>query len=166
GAEAVHGGQVVFSKKLRHEGDFFYADTMFAGHAATAGDALLEDFAAGGQDAFDLRRVALVEEQNRMDIAVAGVKDVDDLDIVLAANFHDPAEDMRQFSARHDAVLSAIARTYAADRAECLFAAFPQLLPVLRRGRLADLACLVLTAQLDDSIALCIQAHFQTINFN
>ncbi len=59
GAQPLHGGQVVGGKQLVHEANFFYANTMFAGHAAAAGDALFKNFAAGRKHAADLCRVAL-----------------------------------------------------------------------------------------------------------
>ena len=45
-------------------------------------DALVEDLVAGRQHALHLVGVALVEQQDRVDVAVAGVEDVDDADVV------------------------------------------------------------------------------------
>src|SRR5262249_13557187 len=139
-AKALHRRQIVLGEKLRHKGDFFHANAVLARHAAAACDALLENLATGGQHPLDLRRTALIEEQNRMDIAIAGVENVDDLNIVFLANLNDSPEDVRQLRPRHDAVLRAITGAQPADRAESLFSAFPKLLPLLYRRRLPHLA--------------------------
>ena len=77
-----------FSMKL----NFLHADAVLAGHAAAASDALVENFAAGRQHAVHLLRIAFVEQQNRMDVAVAGVEHVDDPDVVLFADLGDACE--------------------------------------------------------------------------
>ena len=41
---------------------------------------------AGGQHARDLPGIALVEQQDRMDIAIAGMKHIDDADVVFRAD--------------------------------------------------------------------------------
>ena len=49
-------------------------------------DALLQDLVAGRQHALHLVGVALVEQQDRVDVAVAGVEDVGDPHVVLLAD--------------------------------------------------------------------------------
>ena len=110
--------------------------------------------------------VALVEQQNRMNVAVAGVKDVDDADVVLAADFDDLAQNVRQLRARHDAVLRAIAGAEPADRAEGLLAAFPELEPLLFIAGEANFASAAALANLDDLVALLVEAGFQAIDFD
>jgi hypothetical protein len=56
----------------------------------------VENLVAGRQHALDLIGVALVEEQDRMDVAVAGVKDVGDADAYFAADRDDPPQNVRQ----------------------------------------------------------------------
>ena len=107
---------------------------MLAGNAAAAGEALEEDFFAGREDPFYFFRVTLIEQEDRVEIAVAGVEDVDDADLVLRADFADAPEDVRQLSARNDAVLRAVAGAEAADRAEGLLAGLPKLQPLFRVG--------------------------------
>ncbi len=67
-------------------------------------------------------RVAFVEEQDRVNVAIARVEDVGDAQIVLATHFLDEAKDVRQLGARHNAVLRAITRRESADGAEGLLA--------------------------------------------
>src|SRR5262245_24664904 len=95
-AEVFHGGQVGGREHLAHEADLFHADAVFAGDAATASQAFVENLVAGGQNPFYLFTVTLVEQQNRMDIAVASVKDIDDTDVVPCANLGDFSQDVRQ----------------------------------------------------------------------
>src|SRR6478672_722986 len=85
-AEIFHSGQVGWREHLVHEADFFDADAMLAGNAAAASEALIEDLVARGQDALDLLRVALIEQQDRMNIAVAGVEHIHDADVVPGAD--------------------------------------------------------------------------------
>ena len=82
-----------------------------------------------------------------MHVAVAGMGDVDDADLVAAADFHDPAEDARQLRPRHHAVLDEVAGAEAAHGADGQFAALPQQLALGRRGGLDDLAGLVAAAE-------------------
>ena len=70
---------------------------MFAGHAAAQLDALLQNIVAGRQRATDLVGVALVVEHQRMNVAVAGVKDVRDAQPVFLARGADTSHDLRQF---------------------------------------------------------------------
>ena len=59
-------------------------DAVLAGQAAAHLDAGVQNFAAGVDRAPHLVGVALVVEHDRMDIAVAGVEDVADREIVAA----------------------------------------------------------------------------------
>ena len=79
-----------------------------------------------GEDAPHLVGVALVVEQDRVDVAVAGVEDVGDAQAVALADGGDGAQDVGHLGARHDAVLRAVVRRQPADRAEGALAALPQ----------------------------------------
>ena len=79
---ARHRQQVLGREQQRHELDLLDADAVLAGDAAAERDARVEDLVAGGEHALDLVGVALVEEQDRMDVAVAGVEDVGDAELV------------------------------------------------------------------------------------
>src|SRR5262245_48891479 len=107
GPQAHHHGQIVGGKQARHEVNFLDADAMLAGDAAADRDAFFQDLVAGGEDAPHLLRVALIEEQDRMDVAVAGVKDVGDPQLVMLADSANLAQDVRQLGPRHDTVLGA-----------------------------------------------------------
>ena len=91
-------------------------------------------------------RIALIQQQDGMDVAVAGMGHVDDADAMLGRNLRDAAENVRQAGPRHDAVLKHVARAEAAQRADGHLAAFPQQLPLGRRLGLEDLARLPIAA--------------------
>src|SRR4051812_14061760 len=100
-----HGGEVLGGEELRHERDLLDADSVFARDAAADADALLEDLVAGVQNALDLVRVALVEEEDGVDVPVAGVEDIGDPDVVTARDSLDEPQDVGQERPGHDAVL-------------------------------------------------------------
>ena len=139
---------------------------MFSGDAATHVDAFVQDLVAREQHALDLFGVAFVEQQDRMDVAVAGVEDVDDADAVPRARLGDELQDLGQLRARHDAVLRAVTGAQAADRAERLLAALPQQQPFFRRIGGAHLAGPRLAADLDDFAGFVINGDFEPVDFD
>ena len=68
---------------------------------------------------------AHVEKNVRMQIAIAGMKDIGDAKIKFFADRGDAPHHLRQLAARHDAVLDVIIRRQSAHGAESAFAAFP-----------------------------------------
>ncbi len=94
-----HRGQVLGGEQLGHEFHLFDSDPMFAGNAASHRDAFIEDLVAGQQDPFDLVLVAFVKEQDRMDVAVAGMEDIGDPQVVPQTNLSDESQNMGQFGA-------------------------------------------------------------------
>src|ERR1039457_6202836 len=99
---------------------------MLAGEAAAHLDAGLEDFASRVDCAADLIRCALVVKNDRMQIAVAGVKYVADAQVIATADVGDHAQNPRQAGSRNDAVLSRVVRREAANRTERAFTRLPQ----------------------------------------
>ena len=102
--------QVIAVEQFVHEADLFHSDPVFAGHASAALDARIDNLAACLQHAIDLLLVALVEEQDWMDVAVAGVKYIDDANIVFLADFDDSLEDLGQLGSWYDTILCTVAR--------------------------------------------------------
>ena len=64
---------------MRHQVALLDADAVLAGQAAADLDAELQDVGAGRLGLRQLRRVVGVEEDQRMEVAVAGMEDVGDL---------------------------------------------------------------------------------------
>ncbi len=118
GADALHQRQIVRSEHQRHELVFLHADAMLAGERAAYLDAMAHDFSARRNDAGELLAIALVKQDKRMQVAVAGMKNVADLQIVFAADLLDAAQRFRQARARDDAVLHVIHRRKAAHGAK------------------------------------------------
>src|SRR5262249_29422835 len=102
------------------------ADAVLAGHAAADANALVENLVTCRQHALHLIGVALVEQQDWMKVAVAGVEDVAHAETILLANASNFTQHVRQLRARHDAILRAITRRQPADGAERLLARLPQ----------------------------------------
>ena len=125
-AHARHQREIVRREHQRHQFIFFHADAVFAGQRAADRDAVPHDFAARRDHALKLRAIALVEKDERVKIAVAGVENIADLQVVLAADFLDAAQGFRQARARDHAVLHVIHRREPPESAESILPAFPQ----------------------------------------
>ena len=109
-----------------HEADLFDANPVLARHAASTIQTLLKDFMAGGDDALGLFGIAFVKQQDRMDVTIARVKNIHDANVMLAADFGDALQDMRQLGAWYDSVLRTVAGTETTDCPKRLLATFPQ----------------------------------------
>ena len=70
---------------------------MFAGNTAAAVDAFLQYLMTCFQHALHLIGIAFVEEQNRVDIAVACVKDVWNAKALLGTGFANELHDLGKF---------------------------------------------------------------------
>src|SRR5262249_17956985 len=81
-----HRGQVLGAEQLGHERHLLDADAVLACDAPPHRDALVEDLVARPQDALHLVGVALVEQQDGMDVPVPRVEDVGDADLVALAD--------------------------------------------------------------------------------
>ena len=107
--DAAHQSEVGIGEEQRHEFGFFHAHAVFSRERASDFDTITNDFGGGLHGAFELSAVARVEENNRMEIAVASVKDVADLKAELRADVLDAREGLRKFGTRDDAVKNVIA---------------------------------------------------------
>src|SRR5262249_14365635 len=108
-------------------------------------DTLLQNFTTGCQHALSLLRIALVEQQNRMNVSIAGVEHINDADIMPLSDFSDPAKNVRQLRARHHPILRAITRAQSPNAPERPLAALPKfqsLFGRFRRPHLTDSALL------------------------
>src|SRR5262249_32268250 len=153
-------------KQLGHEVDFLDAYAVLASDAAAGADALVEDFVAGGKDAPDLVGVALVEEKNWVDVAVARVENVADAELVMLRDALDFTENVGELAARHDAVLRAVAGSKSAHGAEGLLAGLPQEQPFRVGGRAANFPGFVLLGQGFDAGGVRVEPGFQTVHLH
>src|SRR5207253_3049501 len=116
-------------------------------------DALGQNLVAGVQNLLHLIREALVEHQDRVNVAVAGVEDVADTEAVLLRGGLNVPHDLRELRPRYDAVLGAVTRiAQAADRAERLLAGLPERHALGFGVCFANLASLVLLRDALDPI--------------
>jgi len=149
-----------------HQGDLFHADSVLGRHTAAALDTLFQHLAPGGHRPAYLLRVALVDQQHRMHVAVAGVGHVDDLHVVLLADLDDPLDDLRQSGPRHYAVLGEVIGAQPAQRPGGRLAAFPQQRPLIGTGRVEHFPRAGVAAELDDPLGLPIEPRGGAVEFD
>jgi hypothetical protein len=79
GANASHQGEIVGRKHQLHQFILFHADAVLARERASDIHAVPHNFSACRDNAFELLRVALVKQNERVKIAVTCMKNVADL---------------------------------------------------------------------------------------
>src|SRR3546814_10551746 len=99
---------------------------MLAGQHAADLDAELQDVGAEVLRLLQLARLVGVVEDERMQVAVAGVKDVGDAQAVARAELAHALQHQRQARARDGAVHAVVVRRDAADRREGRLAPGPE----------------------------------------
>src|SRR5436190_17314192 len=73
---ALHRFEVVFAEHLRHVGLLVGADAVLPGNRATGVDAVLQDLRGHGFSALGLTGYRFVVANQRVQVAVAGMKDI------------------------------------------------------------------------------------------
>ena len=124
--DAAHEVEVSVGEKKRHELGFLHADAVLSRERAAYFDAVADDFCGGLHGALELSLVARIIENNGMKVAVASVENIANVKAVPRADFPDVAKRLRKLGAGNDAVKDVVARSETAERAESVFAAFPQ----------------------------------------
>src|SRR5580692_1435144 len=122
---SLHGGEVGFGEHFGHGVFLVLAYAVFAGDGAAGGDAEVEDLGRKGFGGVLLARDARVEEDERVEIAVAGMEDVGDADACGGAEAPDFAHNLGKSGAGYDPVLHNVVGRDAAHGGEGGFAAFP-----------------------------------------
>src|ERR1700722_2948562 len=148
--DAAHEIEIRIGEEKRHEFAFFHADAVFAGEAAADFDAVTNDLRGGFQRTLELFVVAKIVENDGMEIAIAGVEDVADVESELSADFLDAAERLRELRTRDYPVEDIYAGSDAAESAEGVFAAFPEQVAFFVVASDADFARLVCAADFVD----------------
>src|SRR6186713_3145427 len=110
-----------------HEFLLLNAYAVFTAQRSTGGDANLHDVAPHIQDLIHLVLSPAVEKDERMQVAVTRVEHVRDHKAISIRNAIDFREHAGQLGPRYDRIHDDHIRTDAAHRAECAFAAEPQL---------------------------------------
>ena len=152
--DAAHEVEVCVGEKERHEFALFHADAVLAGEAAADFDAITDDFSGGFQSALELLVVAKIVENDRVEIAVAGVEDVANAEAELVADFLDVAERLRKLGTRDDTVEDVDAGGDSAEGAEGVFAALPEEFALSIVAGYADFASVMRAANFVDGRGL------------
>src|SRR5262245_46411344 len=102
------------------------------------------------QRATHLVRVTFIVKHERMNVAVAGVKNIRNAQTVLPAALANEPHHLRQLRSRHNAILRDEIRTEPANRAERAFPRLPEISTLLVGFGKSHLARAVLAANLND----------------
>src|SRR5260370_37810471 len=124
--------EISVGKKRGEDCGLFHAAGVLAGERTADLHAIADDFGGGFEGAFELRGITRIVEDDGMQVAVAGVKNIADLKAVLLADLLDAAQRLRKFRTRNNAVENVIAGGKAAERTERRFPPFPREVAVAR----------------------------------
>ena len=139
---------------------------MLAGQHSAGGNRDPDDLFAGRVDPLHHARLALVEDEQRVQVAVAGVEHVHHEQLVPFDDLVDLLEHLGQSAAGHDGVVQVVVRLDAGDGAERGLAALPQQRPLgLVRGD-AHRAGTVGHADLDDALHVGFDTVGQTVDLD
>src|SRR5262245_59673784 len=118
----------------RHRIALLDPDTVLAGEHAPHLDAVLEDVGPEAFRLLELARLVAIVENERVEIAVAGMEHVGDAQPVALGQFAHAPEHLRQARPRDGAVHAVIVRRDAADRRKRRLAPGQEQEPLLLRG--------------------------------
>ena len=152
--DAAHEVEVGVGEEKWHQFAFFHANTVFAGEAAANFDAVANDCGGGLHGALELLVVAEIVENDGMEIAVTGVKDVADLESELIADFLNAAQRLWKLGAGNYAVEHVDAGGDATERAERILATLPEQVALFVVARDANFAGFVRAADFVDGRGL------------
>src|SRR6266699_4440461 len=127
--------EVSLGEHGRHQVALFHAHPVLAGEHAADLDAKLEDVRAELFRTLELARLVGVVENERVEIAVAGMEDVGDGEPIGFGQLAHALEHLRQPRARDGAGHAGIVGRDAADRRERRLAPGPEQEPLLLGGR-------------------------------
>src|SRR5262245_21107503 len=127
-SQTLHRLQIVLAEHSRQVSLFIGSDAVLARDRSPGVDAVLENFRRHGFGVRRLTRDRFIVANQRMEIAVAGMKDVANRQARPLLELADPAEHFRQLRSGHHSVLHVVARRHASHGRECRFAPFPDTL--------------------------------------
>ena len=125
----------VAAEQQRHEVALLQPDAVLARQHAAGGHAHPHDLVAGGVHPLEHARLALVEHEQRMEVAVAGVEDVHHDQLVAVGDLVHLPQHLAQPRPGHDGVVQVVVRLDAGDGAERALAALPDEGPLDVVGR-------------------------------
>src|SRR5258708_30536298 len=118
--------EIDLAEHFRHQVALLDADAMFTGKDAAEFDTDPQDIVAEGFGPFHLTGLVGIIQDQRMQIAVAGMKHVGDAQIVLSREVADSRQGLRQFAARDSAVHAEIIRRDTPDSGKGRLAPGPE----------------------------------------
>src|SRR4029078_2302309 len=139
---------------------------MLTGETPAKINTRFQDLLPSFHYSFGLVRVALVVQQNRMNIPVPSMKDVGNTQLVLLGHGRDSAENIRDFRPRNYSILRTVVWSETSDRAKSTLATLPQSGPLGFVAGDTDLTCVVTFAQLHDPPGLRIKPGGQAVKFD
>src|SRR5260221_12728838 len=135
GVEGAFEAQLLVEVDLvehdRHEVALLNADAVLAGENATDLDAEAQDIGAERFGALELARLVGIVKDQRMEVAVAGMKDVGDAQPIVVGQDPHARQHLGQAAARNGAVHAVVIRRDPPDRGEGSLAAGPEGKPFL-----------------------------------
>src|SRR5271157_1357456 len=123
---AAHQVKIFVAEEQRHEFIFFHAHAVFAGERTTQLDTIAEDFMGSGDGVSKLQRIAWIVKDDGMEVAVTGVENVADGEVVFLADLGNLLQGLGELGAGNDAVEDVVAGSEASQRAKGVLAAFPE----------------------------------------
>src|SRR5271167_1211746 len=124
-ADALHGCKIGFTEHLGHHVLFVLPDAVFSGDGTARGQTEFENFIGERFRGFLLPLDMAIVENEWMEIAIAGMKDVGDAKTGFAAETRNLAHYLRQSRSRYHTVLDDVVRRDAAHGSEGGFASLP-----------------------------------------
>src|SRR5579864_6909942 len=112
-----------------HGVELLDSDAVLAGHRAANADAQLQDLGAEVIGSLPLPGLVGIEKDERMQIPVARVEDVQALQAILALHLRDGPQHLAEFAARDGAVHAVIVRREAPRRGKSVLSSRPEAQP-------------------------------------
>src|SRR6185369_9176497 len=124
-SQALHGVEIVLTEHLRHVRFLVSTHAVLAGDGSSSVDTVLKDFSSNRFGMFCLAGDRFVVADERVQIAVARVKDIADGQTGPSLEIANAAKDLRKFGARNDTVLHVVAWRDPPHRGECGLPSLP-----------------------------------------
>ena len=138
---------------------------MFAGDGTAHFDAEADDFVGGGDCAAKLFFFASIKKNDGMQVAVAGMENVSDLETIFCADLIDPPQGVRQLGPRDYSVLHVVGRGEPPNGAESVLSAFPKQGALMLVARHAHFASVMKAANIGDIFCMLIDSLAQAVHF-
>ena len=165
-AHAHHRVHVIVGKNQPQVTALVQAYSVLAGNRAAGAHAGFHDLASGLPHALKIVAAAQVKTDQGMQVAVAGMKDVRELQIILFRDAIGFGEHLGQTRARHDCILNHDIGTKPAHRAEGAFARRPKLLSFVFVGGATNRTRPMIKQNRFCFLGIVVDARFYTIEFD